>query len=240
MVTVASIQPHAGPGGRIIECCGGSTVYRITRVRRVVSSPSPPPPSHPSFRPFVLSPSSLLVFPPTSRPSRSLLERSISPACILSSKYLDCCRCIGRKRKTQRRPRPITRQPTSPLPPPPRSSEKQNESRLRRNHRASCRRRRRRSLTLVLPAKGARFFDLPCLTERILIPGLHVVDSAESSFIYFFVPPSPPLKISRGDGTVISWTTYTLGSMCPYTLSVDRFFYGDCYFFFSKWWIYSK
>lgn len=70
-------------------------------------------PPLPSFHPFVLSPSSLFVFPPTSRPSCLSLSprRSISPACILSSKYPDCCRCIGRKRKTQRRLRPITRPP---------------------------------------------------------------------------------------------------------------------------------
>lgn len=34
------------PGaGLSVRCCGGGTVYRITRVRRVVSPPSLPPPS---------------------------------------------------------------------------------------------------------------------------------------------------------------------------------------------------
>lgn len=76
MVTVASIQPHAGPGGRIIECCGGSTVYRITRVRRVVSSPSPP---LPPTRPFAPSSS-------RHRPSSSSRRRLVPLA--LSSRDL--------------------------------------------------------------------------------------------------------------------------------------------------------
>lgn len=43
MVTVASAQPHAGPGGRIIGALlrGWVIVYRITRVRRVVSPSAP-------------------------------------------------------------------------------------------------------------------------------------------------------------------------------------------------------
>lgn len=78
------------PGaGLSMRCCGGSTVYRITRVRRVVS----PRPFSPSSSCRRLSSSSHRHF--FLSVSHSLPRRSISSACILP-KYLDCCRCIGR------------------------------------------------------------------------------------------------------------------------------------------------
>jgi len=134
------------PGaGLSMRCCGGSTVYRITRVRRVVSSP-------PSFFPFVLLPSSLFVFPPTSLSLILSLEVYLPRVSSLSiSRLLSMYRL---KRKTQQRPRPITRQL------PPRSSKKQSESRLQRNHRASCRRR--------LSRRGMRFVNLACFILYIL------------------------------------------------------------------------
>jgi len=123
------------PGaGLSIRCCGGSTVYRITHVRRVVSPPS--------FPPFALS--SLLVFPPTSLPLYLSLSpwKAISPTCILP-KYLDCYRCIGRN---ERRPRPITRQP--PLPFLGKAKRKQIMAQSSRELQAS----------LILP--HPEFFDL--------------------------------------------------------------------------------
>lgn len=102
------------PGaGLSMRCCGGSTVYRITRVRRVVSPPSFLPP-------FALSPSSLFVFPPRSLPLCLSLSpwRSISPACILP-KYLDCCRCIVRNG----RPNDAPGQSRGSHPPVPRKSK---------------------------------------------------------------------------------------------------------------------
>jgi len=132
------------PGaGLSMRCCGGSAVYRITRIRRVVS----PPPSSSPPRPLAVVSFRLPTDAVSSSPSLILsLEVYLPRVSSLSvSRLLSMYRS---KRKTQQRPRPITRQL------PPRSSKKQSESRLQRNHRASCRRR--------LSRRGVRFFNLAC------------------------------------------------------------------------------
>ena len=109
MVTVASAQPHAGPGGRIISLStrswGLAAVYRMyPRVERVDLSPS-----HSSSNIYV-------------RPRR------ISPSPPPSRMYLDS----GRFYRFHPRANPRKRQ----LPTLPPFSVAQSESRLRRNHRA--------------------------------------------------------------------------------------------------------
>ena len=114
MVTVASAQPHAGPGGRIISLStrswGLAAVYRMyPRVERVDLSPIPLSLSHSSSNIYV-------------RPRRAFL---LPP---LEEMYLDS----GRFYRFHPRANPRKRQ----LPTLPPFSVAQSESRLRRNHRA--------------------------------------------------------------------------------------------------------
>lgn len=141
MVTVASVQPHAGPGGRIIDAL-------LRGQHRLQDNPCQEGCFTPSVL-FPLRPLAVISF-------RLPTDVSSSLSLILSLEiYLPRVSSLSISTVVD-----VSVETEDPTTPPanhaaatPRSSEKQSESRLRRNHHASC---RRRSFSLV-PARGEIF-----------------------------------------------------------------------------------